>query len=48
MYKRAEYLTIRKRLETFKKMFNPHVALIVGDGGTNAEDFLTMDIRKLF
>lgn len=35
-------------LETFKKMFNPHVALIVGDGGTNAEDFLTMDIRKLF
>lgn len=37
-----------KGLETFRKLFNPHTTLIVGDGGTNAEDFLSMDIRKLF
>jgi len=35
-------------LETFKRMFKPQTALIVGDGGINAEEFLSMDIRKLF
>lgn len=35
-------------LETFKRMFNPQKALIVGDGGIRAEEFLSMDIRKLF
>lgn len=37
-----------KGLETFKKAFNPHTALIVGDGGMSAEDFLSADISKLF
>lgn len=35
-------------LDTFRKMFNPKSAFIVGDGGINAEDFLAMDIMKLF
>ena len=35
-------------LEKFRKLFKPACALIVGDGGINAEDFLSMDIRKLF
>jgi len=35
-------------LETFKSMFNPQTALIVGDGGISAKEFLSMDIRKLF
>ena len=35
-------------LEAFKKMFNPQTALIVGDGGMSAADFLSMDIRSLF
>lgn len=35
-------------LETFKRMFNPQTALIVGDGGISAEEFLSMNIRKLF
>lgn len=35
-------------LERFKQMFNPKSAFIVGDGGISAEDFFTMDIRKLF
>lgn len=34
-------------LNLFKKKFNPHAALIVGEGGIAAEDFLTMDIRQL-
>ncbi|MCH5174849.1 MAG: ATP-binding protein [Prevotellaceae bacterium] len=37
-----------KGLETFKAAFTPHTALIVGNGGITAEDFLSMDIRKLF
>ena len=37
-----------KGLEVFKKMFHPQTALIVGDGGMNAEDFLSMDMRNLF
>lgn len=35
-------------LETFKKTFNPHGTLVVGDGGMRADDFLAMDIRELF
>ena len=35
-------------LNTFREMFHPTSAFIVGDGGIRAEDFLTMDIRKLF
>ncbi|MCM1150586.1 MAG: ATP-binding protein [Alistipes sp.] len=34
-------------LETFKRIFNPRTTLIVGDGGISAEEFLSMDIRKL-
>lgn len=35
-------------LDAFKRMFKPQTALIVGDGGMSAEEFLSMDIRKLF
>ena len=35
-------------LEKFKQLFQPKKAFIVGDGGISIEDFLTMDIRKLF
>lgn len=35
-------------LEKFKKMFNPKSAFIVGDGGIGLEDFLSMELRKLF
>lgn len=35
-------------LDKFRKLFNPQVAFIVGDGGISAEDFLSMDVRKLF
>ncbi|MBQ8867607.1 MAG: ATP-binding protein [Bacteroidaceae bacterium] len=35
-------------LETFKKLFNPHSAFIVGDGGISPEEFLSMDLKKLF
>ena len=35
-------------LETFKRLFKPQTALIVGDGGIRADEFLSMDIRKLF
>lgn len=35
-------------LEKFKQMFNPKSAFIVGDSGISAEDFFSMDIRKLF
>lgn len=35
-------------LEEFKRLFNPTRAFIVGDGGLSAEDFLSMDITKLF
>ena len=35
-------------LEKFKEMFNPRTAFIVGDGGIRAEDFLSMDMNKLF
>lgn len=35
-------------LDKFRKMYNPTTALIVGDGGIKAEEFLGMDINKLF
>lgn len=35
-------------LAVFREKFQPGSSFIVGDGGLRAEDFLTMDIRKLF
>ena len=35
-------------LNKFRQLFNPQSALIVGDGGISAEDFLLTDIRTLF
>jgi uncharacterized protein len=35
-------------LSKFRQTFNPQQSLIVGDGGISAEDFLTMNITKLF
>ena len=35
-------------LEKFRQLFNPKSTFIIGDGGISAEDFFTMDIRKLF
>ena len=37
-----------KGLERFKQLFNPKRAFVVGEGGISVEDFLTMDLRKLF
>lgn len=35
-------------LDKFRQLFKPQSAFIVGDGGISAEDFFSMDIRKLF
>ncbi|WP_455667463.1 ATP-binding protein [Phocaeicola sp.] len=35
-------------LDKFRQLFNPKSLLIVGDGGVSVEDFLLMDLRKLF
>lgn len=35
-------------LDKFRKLFHPHSAFIVGDGGISAADFLSMDIPQLF
>ena len=35
-------------LDKFRKLFHPQTAFIVGDGGISAEDFFSMDLRKLF
>ena len=35
-------------LDKFRQLFSPRSSFIVGDGGISAEDFLSMDIRKLF
>lgn len=35
-------------LERFRELFEPQTFFIVGDGGISAEDFLSMDLRKLF
>ena len=37
-----------KGLSEFRDKFKPKSAFIVGDGGISAEEFLSMDIRKLF
>ena len=35
-------------LEKFRQLFNPQSSFIIGDGGVSAEDFFSMDIKKLF
>lgn len=35
-------------LDKFRKLFHPTASFIVGDGGIGAEDFLSMDLNKLF
>ena len=35
-------------LDKFRRLFNPQSAFIVGDSGISAEDFLSMDLWKLF
>ena len=35
-------------LNTFKTLFKPHDAFIVGDGGINVEEFLSLNIESLF
>lgn len=35
-------------LKRFKELFNPTTSFIVGDGGISAQDFLNMDLTKLF
>lgn len=41
MYKRAG-------LDKFRQIFCPKSSFIVGDGGIRVEEFLSMDISKLF
>lgn len=35
-------------LNKFKELFKPKTAFVVGDGGISAEEFLSMDLNKLF
>ena len=35
-------------LDKFRQLFKPQASFIVGDGGIGAEDFLSMNINKLF
>lgn len=35
-------------LDKFRERFAPQASFIVGDGGISVENFLSMDIRKLF
>ncbi len=35
-------------LDKFRKMFSPTAAFVVGDGGVPLEEFLKMDLRKIF
>ena len=35
-------------LDKFREIFHPATSFIVGDGGIKAEEFLTMDLTKLF
>ena len=35
-------------LDKFRQLFNPHAAFIVGENGIKAEDFMSMDLSKLF
>ena len=38
----------QKGMELFAKQFKPHRQLLVGEGGMRWQDFLKMDISKLF
>lgn len=40
--------TTNDGLPKFKQAYNPHKALVVGSGGLSIEEFLTLDLRKLF
>jgi hypothetical protein len=33
---------------TRQQLFNPQFSFVVGDGGIGVEDFLSMDMKKLF
>lgn len=35
-------------LKAFREKFHPAASFIVGDGGIKAEDFMKMDLTKLF
>lgn len=35
-------------LEKFRELFKPQTSFIIGDGGIGAEEFFSMDIKKLF
>ena len=35
-------------LEEIRKMYNPYMTMVVGDGGMKAEDFLSINPTKLF
>ncbi len=35
-------------LAKFRQVFNPRTAFIVGNGGIPVEEFLSMDLRRLF
>lgn len=35
-------------LDKFRELFKPTSSFIVGDGGINAEEFMTMDLMRLF
>lgn len=35
-------------LDKFRQIFSPKSSFIVGDGGIGVEEFLSMDISKLF
>ena len=35
-------------LDKFRELFAPQASFIVGDGGISVEEFLSMDIIKLF
>lgn len=40
--------TVTTGLARFRQLFNPVLAVVVGDNGIKPEDFLRMDLRKLF
>lgn len=40
--------TSNEGLPKFKQAFAPHRAIVVGSGGLSVEDFLTLDLAKLF
>ena len=36
------------KFDKFNEMFKPHKSFIVGDGGISIEDFMMMDLTRLF